>query len=346
MQNDTDFAEALQDHADAPLLSPDRYNARDYTYCHWSKTVIGLDPNSEKWVVCGVTCKRWGCPYCANAKIRRLAWMSRNAEPTRLVTLTHSSEIWPTPEDCWQASSKAYPELIRFARKRWGEVEYLRVLEVQSNGMPHFHCMWRSAFIPQKPLHSEWNRLCGKAGVNVRKIDSTFRTFHYLVKYLTKLHKIEFTDRHVSYSAKFFRDEDKEKVVYAKLDAIEQIDEHPWLYMQSRYITEAVKVLGDSRWELPGDPREPIYKIDPRCVGLPAVATDAKPQTPLKQRLVPGVQEADLLPGEFAEISESGKRRTRNRRSFDPAKAPVPEINLVKKLIGDDGVTDPMDRPF
>ncbi len=319
MDDYNSYAEELQDHSSAPLLCPDVLNADNYTFCLTAKTVTGLDPNSERFVAVAVTCKRWGCPYCAIRKIRRLAWMSRNAAPNRLLTLTHSSKEWETGEACWLASSKAYPELIRFIRNEYGPCDYLRVLELQANGMPHFHCMLRSNFLPQRPMHQEWQRLCGKAGVNIKKIDDTFRTFRYLVKYLTKLHKIPWTDRHVSYSQNFFRPEDREQVAYAKLDELVKYDDHPWVWLNERYGWDKVRVLGEGKWELPDEPREPETTIDPRTLGLPPASTAQSP-LPIKQRLVPGIEEAEATDDE--NIRPDGRRKTRQRRARPAAIPP------------------------
>jgi len=338
----TTYAEELQDHSAFPRLCPDVFNAVNYTFCHWAKTVVGLDPNSELYVAIGVTCKRWGCPYCAIRKIRRLAWMSRNAEPTRLLTLTVAGPDkeqrpgrYKTGEEAWQATSAAFPELIRWIRKSIGEVEYLRVLELQENGMPHFHCMLRSPFIPHAPLHAEWKRLIGKpdheehdnpvrkqwAGVNLKRIDSTFRTFRYLVKYLTKLHKIPWTDRHVSYSRGFFREEDKEEVAYAKLDNIVKYDSHPWVFMRERFAWETVAILGEGKWGLPTEPPDPYLTVDPQQLGLPAPKTD-EPPLPIKQRLVPGLEDATAV-DENDGLRADGKRRRSKPRSSPQLPTPA-----------------------
>ena len=324
--DDTTYAEELQDHSAAPLLCPDVLNARNYTFCHWAKTVSGFDINSGRWLVVAVTCKRWGCPYCAIRKIRRLAWMSRNAAPTRLVTVTVSEHRYADGKTAWDAMAKAWPELVRWIRKEIGPCEYLRVLELQANGTPHFHCMVRSGFLLHSRVHAEWKRLVGKpdtwdradpapkqwAGVNIKKIDSSFATFRYLVKYLTKLHKIPWTDRHVSYSKEFFRAEDKEEVEYAKLEQLAKYESHPWVWLNERYGWSQVQVLGEGKWLLPDEPREPETEIDPQSLGLPSREPPA-PDLPLAQRLVPGLEDRDK-PLDDAHLAASGKRRSRRRR--------------------------------
>ena len=322
----TTYGERLQDHSAAPALCPDVLNANNYTFCHWAKTVSGFDVNSERWIVVAVTCKRRGCPYCAVRKIRRLAWMSRNAAPNRLLTVTVSDKRYPDGKTAWDAMAKAWPELVRFIRKEVGACEYLRVLELQANGMPHFHCMIRSHFIVHRLVHAEWRRLIGQpdnidtaspvpkqwAGVNIKKIDDTFRTFRYLVKYLTKLHKIPWTDRHVSYSQGFFRPEDKEEVEYAKLDSLSKYDAHPWVWLRERYGWDTVQVLGEGRWLLPDEPRDAEITVDPVALGLPGPPPPAPP-LPLKQRLVPGLEEEPVADADD-HLKPDGTRRQRRRR--------------------------------
>jgi len=325
------LAEELQDHADAPLLCPDRYHADNYPFCRWATSVTGFDVNSGKFVLVAVTCKRWGCPWCAEKKIRRLAWMTRNAEPSRLLTVTISDRRYPTPEAGWKGMSEAYPELIRWARKNWGECEYLRVLELQKNGTPHFHCLLKSPFILDTQMRSEWRRLIGVpeapdespdapryyAGLELRRIDKSFGTFHYLMKYLTKLHKIPWTDRHVSYSKNFFRAEDKEQVEYAKLDHIEKYDQHPWVWLNERYAWEQIRVLDHTRWELPGDIQDKQFTCAPHKLGLPD-AHAPEPPKPLKQRMVPGIEDRDAA-DDGDHLRPDGRKRARSKR-VNPAK--------------------------
>lgn len=328
VQYDT-YAEKLQDHCNAPLLCPDVLNANDYTFCPWATTLTGFDVNSECWVAVAITCKRWGCPWCAVKKVRRLAWMSRNAQPNKLLTVTVSDKRYANGKEAWEATSKAFPELIRWVRKERGECEYMRVLELQNNGMPHFHCLLRCNYIPFRQILRAWRDLIGKpredefngippkewAGVNLKKIDESFATFRYLVKYLTKLHKIEWTDRHVSYSRGFFNPADLEEVAYAKLDSIEQYDQHPWVWLQERYSGNAVRVLSHEKWELPDYPYEPMGTVDPASLGLPTTENKLLPST-YKQRLVPGIEES--IPGENEHLSPDGKRkRARPRRDAD-----------------------------
>ena len=359
MLDSTTYGETLQDHANAPRLCPTVYNAENYSFCRWAKTISGLDPNSGQYVCVAVTCKRWGCPWCNQKKVRRLAYLSKEAKPNRLLTLTIAGPDkngrpgrYADPHDAWKAISLAYPELIRFCRKLSAEVEYLRVLEIQKNGMPHFHCMLRSGFLKHDLVLAEWKRLIGTpepldsadpvrkqyAGVNIKKIDDSFRTFWYLVKYLTKLHALEFTDRHVSYSRNFFNPADTEEVEYAKLDDLVKYDQHPWIWLRERYAWETVAVLDHGRWLIGDPPPPPFLKIDPRSIGLPG-EPDPTPPPPLKQRLAPGLEAAEETAAS-ENIRPDGSRKLRARRKPNPARIAWPPPPTQPQSV------PPQERPF
>jgi hypothetical protein len=313
------YAEKLQSHSACANLIPTPQALQNYTYCPWAKCVVGIDPNSETPVLVGTPCKRWGCLYCATRKVRRLAWMTKNAEPNRLMTLTVNSDTDRTPKEVWDLTAPQVPELIRIIRKDRGECEYLRVLELHATGYPHYHLLMRSPFLPHAWLLKAWRDLVGPlgitqpgenkkkpvAGVNIEKVDKSFGTFRYLVKYLTKLHKIEWTDRHVSYSGKFFREEDKEQTAFAKLDIMERPDMHPWEYLAGRFSRQVVKVIGEGAWELPemfwGTPGAVTRKelglpdTEPEPNRGPVSATERKLkkiQQAARQRNVPGMEDA------------------------------------------------------
>lgn len=283
---------------DRPLERPTSYLVphpatwKNYTCCPWAKTVIVIDHETDRPVICPVTCKRWGCPYCAVRKIRKLAFLVNGAAPNRWVRLGVNPRNYDSPKDAWEQTSALVPEHARRLKKILGkEVEYLRVTELHKSGFPHYHALLRSPFIPVAIFNREWASLTQlkwpgrehlRAAVNdctargyrtekleallklddppeqklkdawrdatgcpynwIAKIDATFSSFRYMVKYLTKLHRLEWTARHVSYSRNFFREEDREKLAFPERDIIEKSDEHPWVYLSRRYDRESVGV--------------------------------------------------------------------------------------------------------
>ena len=174
--------------------------------CEKAKTWSGKMIQEESVLVAAVTCKRWGCRYCSRIKISRLATLCKLAGPNRLLTLTVDPKNYQSPRHAFDATAGLVPELIRSLRKRFGEVEYLRVTELHKSGFPHYHMLIRSGFLPHAVVKAEWNRLTQNQIVDLRQVDGSFQSYTYLTKYLSKLHRIEWTDRHVSYSKKFFPD--------------------------------------------------------------------------------------------------------------------------------------------
>lgn len=292
---------------DRPLDRPRRYLVphpstwRNYSCCPWAKTIIAVDPETDNLVCCPVTCKRWGCEYCAVRKIRKLAFLTNGAAPNRWIRLGVNPRNYNSPRKAWEDTSPKVPELTRRLAKTLGtEIEYLRVTELHQSGFPHYHALLRSSYIPEKILNREWALLtqlpypkkgeekltihdAGRRGHDtekfqaklldekaspktlktlwaeatgcpynwISKIDSTFSSFRYLVKYLTKLHKIEWTDRHVSYSRNFFREEDREKMAFPERTITERSEEHPWVWLANRYDRDTVGVDDNGCYHLP-----------------------------------------------------------------------------------------------
>ena len=247
----------------------------NYQTCPWAKSILVIDPENEDLVLCPVTCKRWGCPYCARKKIRKLAFLTNGATPNRWIRLGVDPAKYESPSSSLGRHLPEAPELCRLWRKEWGECEYLRVTELHQSGMPHYHALLRSCFVRQRWLSDTWAKLTGTPVVWIAKIDSTFSSFRYLVKYLTKLHKIEWTDRHVSYSRNFFRPEDLEKLAYPERAVEERIEEHPWLYLQRRYPGEQIGCDHRGNYILPYSFCGTPYDVDPASIGLPTPPPEA-----------------------------------------------------------------------
>ena len=177
-------------------------------------------------------------------------------------------------------------------RKERGECEYLRVTELHESGWPHYHALLRSSYIPQRRLSEIWGTLTGAPVVWIAKIDQSFSTFRYLVKYLTKLHKIEWTDRHVSYSRGFFREEDLEKLAYPEKTVIERIDTHPWQWLSERYDCDQIAVDSSGNYHLPYAFCGKKHEHSRESLGLPPLDHE-KPEPAKTQRALTGLADYD-----------------------------------------------------
>lgn len=188
-----------------PFLLTSRHQLLDrLNICPSSQTLTALSPTLNCELVTSLPCNQWSCRFCAERKIRRLAARTRDAKPNRMLTLTVDPKLWDSPRSAFDGTRRQIPPLFAALRARFGEAEYLRATELTASGWPHYHFLVRSGYLPHAVIRNKWQDLTGARIVDVRSVKQTFRAYIYLVKYLSKLHKIEWTERHVSYSRSFF----------------------------------------------------------------------------------------------------------------------------------------------
>lgn len=174
-----------------------------FNCCPRAQTLLAYSLTHSCQVLYVLPCRTWSCRPCAERKIRELACIVRDVKPNRLMTLTVNPALYSSRKESWLKTVKEVPVLIRRLRSKFGPIEYLRVTEVTSKGWPHYHLLVRSPYLPHSVVKSYW---CGQTGayiVDLRAVKKTFSAYTYLVKYLSKLHHIEWTARHVSRSRGF-----------------------------------------------------------------------------------------------------------------------------------------------
>jgi len=237
--------------------------------CRWATSWTGQHPVTGRWHLFGSTCKRWGCPYCANVKIKRLAWLTNAAKPNRALTLTCKTDTGMTPREAFEFLAPKVPEFVREMRKRFGSLEYLRVTEAGKADFPHFHLLVRSDFLPHKVMKATWKALTGNYIIYVQQVTDTFRSYFYLTKYLSKMSQMTWTDRHVSYSRGFFPEELLEKKTRVDYEHISKSHRHPIRVLAENYPGDTVEDLGNMVWELPYESVCSVCQVDPKTLGLP-----------------------------------------------------------------------------
>lgn len=247
---------------------PTSYDPSELNVCPYASTRIMVHKERGTYLVSGITCKRWGCAPCGRQKIRDLAWWTKLACPNKLLTLTVDPKAHDNPELAWLSTAPKVPELVRSLRKKWGVIEYLRVVELTDKGWPHYHLMVRAAYIPQLVIRKCWEDLTAAKIVDIREVKQFFNSFQYLVKYLTKLKRVDWTERHVTYSRKFFPvpiSADPDAQTWKQLRTI---DAHPLEYIAANYNHGELIATGPLRFE---SAEEPPYWCKPEAKPKPLV---------------------------------------------------------------------------
>jgi len=131
-------------------------------------------------------CKRWDCPKCAIQRQITALNRIRAGKPERMVTLT----LRPQRDKSLDAQilfiRTAFKRLVARIRRRFQGFEYVATLELQKNGTPHIHTLYRGVYIPQRWLSKAWLQLTGAYKVDIRQVDKVPAACAELVKYFVK----------------------------------------------------------------------------------------------------------------------------------------------------------------
>lgn len=211
--------------------------------CPHAQTMLGHCPEFRCTFVIPLPCKQWGCRFCSANMCRRLAAKTRDAKPNRMLTLTIDPSLWGTPRAAFDATRRKLPIFIAYLRKKFGPIEYLRVTELTRAGWPHYHLLVRSGFLPHPVLAKKWRELTGARIVDIRQVLPRWNAYTYLLKYLTKLSSIEWTERHVSFSKQFFPEEQRPSGPPLPMEKTETISMHPNTYLRENEVGSFVARL-------------------------------------------------------------------------------------------------------
>lgn len=237
-----------------PAITPTEYLVQPkiadaYRYlgvCPRSQTMISFSLTHNAPILFILPCGTWSCRVCAEVKIKKLSHGVMRAEPNRLLTLTVNPALYASRKEAWEQTRKQVPILIRQLRKRFGDIEYLRVTEVTAAGWPHYHLLVRSGFLPQPVVKRMWAELTGAYIVDLRQVTKSWSAYKYLVKYLSKLHRLEWTNRHVSVSKNFIPKEESDDYEPIEHDEGEFINEHPAAVVTDRFAHHCLKRLSNN----------------------------------------------------------------------------------------------------
>jgi hypothetical protein len=195
--------------------------------CPSARTLIAYSFTHAAWLLCALPCKRWGCRWCGPKKIRGLAFKVERAEPNKLITLTVNPKAYLEPRAAYDHTRRKLADLAKVIRKTRGPFEYMRVLEITKKGWPHYHLVARSGYIPQAMISDTWASMTGAPIVDIRQIRKCDKVYAYVIKYLSKQQYIPWTNRRVSWTKHFFKEEIKDPETKWKLINKTRHLEHP-----------------------------------------------------------------------------------------------------------------------
>lgn len=218
------------------LIAPNTSYRSWLQTCPNAQTLIANDPIHGCELVLPLPCRQWSCRFCAELKCKKLAAQTREAKPNRMLTLTVDPAKWENPRAAFDGTRRQLPVLFAQLRKRFGEIEYLRVTELTKNGWPHYHFLIRSGYLPHAVIKAAWHKLTGATIVDIRPTDKRWSAYTYLLKYLTKLHHIEWTERHVSYSRGFFPPPPDRSATRIQLERPATYSIHPATYLSQNLV--------------------------------------------------------------------------------------------------------------
>jgi len=216
--------------------------------CPYASTLVADSGLYGYPIVIAIACRRWGCSHCGRVRTAQLANNVARAEPNRFITLTTDAKLWNSPREAFDGVRRKLPDFTKAIRKKIGNFEYVRILELHKNGMPHWHLLARSAYIPQQLLSDTWARYTGSVIVDVRAIGKYFNAVRYVTKYLTKVAYIEWTTRRVSWSKDFFPDQPKTDQTDWQLENKRLERRSPWDLMQQEFTFQYANKIGNYAW--------------------------------------------------------------------------------------------------
>jgi hypothetical protein len=150
-------------------------------------TVKGTSPFSESTQFHRVNCKCWNCSFCGPRKAKRYKRAIRQAaekhQLRRFLTLTLDPAKVAGDPVCFL--NAVFAKFRVYLCRRFGTSPlYIRVLEFQKNGNPHFHILI-DRYIPYEWIKASWTGVGGGRFVDIRYVD-LHHVSRYLSKYLTK----------------------------------------------------------------------------------------------------------------------------------------------------------------
>jgi hypothetical protein len=152
-------------------------------------------------------CGKWTCDRCGDKKFKKLYARTMNGEISqaipgfrpqyshKLLTLTLPGEEYRdkhTPKSALKDIADKWDKMNRAMKKKLGAFHYLRVVEFQKDGFPHYHVLLSGRVIVPKGILNEfrryWTEKYGMGNIDLQKGKSAKvkKMVGYIMKYLRK----------------------------------------------------------------------------------------------------------------------------------------------------------------
>lgn len=149
-------------------------------------------------------CKMWSCPTCRPNLVKKLRARLLNGEmmnhftngsryQAKFLTLTCPGRAFRSansPEQAYKLMSKSFRKLMKALAKFYGGFHYLRVVEAQRDGYPHYHVLLVGKGIESKNILNSirelWCYKYGLGNIDLKLITSIKHGINYITKYMLK----------------------------------------------------------------------------------------------------------------------------------------------------------------
>lgn len=234
---------------------------RNIAWCPVARTLSGWSETFAGRVYIQSRCRRWSCPHCGRRRVISLSRKVKAAGPSKFITLTIDPGRYDSPRDAFTHTARKVAPLVTKLRRRYGPIEYLKVLEATRAGWPHYHLCVISDYIPQSVISEEWCKLTGAHIVDIRQVRKVKDVYWYMVKYLAKQTAVPWTKRRVSWTKQFFANCPKPEGLKLELSGIERDKWHPQGVMEWAQRGRTIRRLTADAWLVLPTPKQTLESI-------------------------------------------------------------------------------------
>ena len=151
-----------------------------------------------------VPCKSWFCDECRPKNLKKLRARIFNSQMVqdykvkgfrdkyaqKFLTLTYPGKEFRkkfTPLKAYEQMVKAYDKLVRAIKRKWGNFRFIRVVEPQQDGFPHFHVVLVGRSISKKEVLKDIENLWRfKYGMGFVRLNVITQSLEHAIRYITK----------------------------------------------------------------------------------------------------------------------------------------------------------------